>query len=328
LGEGLGVNTLTLNPGDSQYPRALRALPKAPVLRVRGHFDFDRPAIALVGKREASAQALAFTEQLAHDLVRKGFSIVSGGAVGIDEAAHRAAIAAGGRTAALIGSGLGRVQAQHVELFRAIVEGGGAVISPFEDDTVARNHQFFHRNELVVLLSLATIVIECGFRSGARNTAHHARKHARPLGVVPHAPWTIGAGTGIELQLGAAPVLSVNDVLALVQGQLRSEQPASAKASQAGEKASRVRAPAGVQAAEAAQLWASLREAERRLVKALAPGPASLSLLAERLEQPPQALAASLLGLECRGVLRFADDAYTLLAAGAAAAAANAHGPG
>ena len=123
------------------------------------------------------------------------------------------------------------------------------------------------------------------------------------------------------MQLGAAPVLSVNDVLALVQSQLRSEQPASEKASQAGEKASRVRAPDSVPAAEAAQLWAALSEQDRQLVKALAPGPASLSLLAERLERPPQTLAASLLGLECRRVLQFAGDAYALLAVAAAAVA-------
>lgn len=321
MGEGLGVNAHTLAPPSSDYPKALLVLREQPVLRVRGHFDFERPAIAVVGKREASRESLAFTEQLTRALVREGFSIVSGGALGIDAAAHRAAIAAGGRTAALIGSGLARVQAQHVELFREIVDGGGAIVSPFEDRTAAKNHQFFRRNELVVLLSQATVVIECGYRSGARNTAHHARKHRRPLGVVPHAPWTIGAGTGLELQLGAIPVLSVKDVLALVQAQLPSERTANEKASQAGEKASRVGAPDAVPAAEAAQLWASLSEQDRQLLKALAPGPASLSLLAERLERPPQTLAASLLGLECRGVLRFAGDAYALLAVAVAAAA-------
>src|SRR5258706_3816032 len=151
---------IELRPGDSRYPALLGAFPGPRPLSVRGEMvDDDALALAIVGSRRPTPYGLAVAERLAADLAERGVTIVSGLARGIDTASHRGALAAGGRTIAVLGCGLGRLYPrEHLELARAI-EGSGAVLSEFPFDTAPRQFHFPHRNRILSGLSLGVVVI-------------------------------------------------------------------------------------------------------------------------------------------------------------------------
>jgi DNA processing protein len=197
-------------------PPALRELPEPPV-RIFAHGSLPRgPCVGVVGSREASPEALAFARQFAFDLARHGVAVVSGGACGIDAAAHRGALDAGGVTVIVAPSSLERpYPEEHADLFAEIVAKGGCHLSPFATGMVARQHQFFLRNGVLVSLSHALVIVEAELRSGARNAARWARRLDRPCFAVPSAPWSVwGLGGLQELERGhARPIASVAPVL-------------------------------------------------------------------------------------------------------------------
>lgn len=216
--------TIVLSPDHPSYPSALGILAKPdkpdkplPTLRLRGTLP-DAPPIAIVGRRAASHEALTFTRALVHGLADAGVSIWSGGAIGIDGAAHFAALEAGISTVVIMGAGLDcPYPPEHVRLYERILDAGGALLSHLPDHYTPRPFNFLARNELLAALTLATVVVEAGLRSGARSTAAWARKMGRPLCVVPHAPWVEGgAGCADELARGARAVTSAADVLAAI----------------------------------------------------------------------------------------------------------------
>ncbi len=213
--------TIVLPPDHPSYPSALGVLAKPdkplPTLRLRGTLP-DAPPIAVVGRRAASPEARAFTRSLVLDLADAGVSIWSGGAIGIDGAAHFAALEAGISTVVIMGAGLDcPYPAEHVRLYERILEAGGALLSLLPDHYTPRPFNFLARNHVLAALTLTTVVIEAGLRSGARSTAASARKLGRPLCVVPHAPWCEGgAGCAQELVRGARAVTSAADVLAAI----------------------------------------------------------------------------------------------------------------
>ena len=172
-------------------------------------------AIAVVGTREPTAEALQFTATLVGDLVKAGVVVLSGGAKGIDAAAHRAAMDAGGLTVVVAPSGWNRpYPVEHAELFHEIVDRGGGHLSIAEPDRTAANHQFFARNGVMVALSRAVVVVQAGYRSGARNAAKHARRIGRPVFAVPSCPWVSrGQGCNLEIALGAHLLLDARDLL-------------------------------------------------------------------------------------------------------------------
>jgi DNA processing protein len=158
---------------------------------------------------------------LAFDLARAGVAVVSGGALGIDAAAHRGALDAGGVTLLVAPSSIERpYPAEHAELFAQIVAGGGAQLSPFATGMVPRRSQFFLRNACLVALSHALVVVEAPLRSGARNAAAWARELGRPYFVVTSPPWNPrGLGCIAELELGARPLASVETLLRCLREQ-------------------------------------------------------------------------------------------------------------
>ncbi len=171
--------------------------------------------VAIVGTRHPTTEAVGFAETLAQGIAGQGFAVISGGAAGIDTAAHRGALAAGGPTLVVAPAGWNTPYPEsNRELFQNIVARGGGYLSLVAPDQRPLSGHFFARNAVLVALACATVVVQAPVRSGARNAAHIARKLQRLLYVVPSAPWVeVGAGCVVELRLGARPLGSISDLL-------------------------------------------------------------------------------------------------------------------
>jgi DNA processing protein len=176
-----GLTVLTVL--DDDYPANLRHVyDRPPLLFIRGALrSADERAIAVIGSRRASAEGLAMARTMATELTRSGFTVVSGLAAGIDTAAHASVLAAGGRTIAVIGTGLDHTYPrENARLQREIAE-RGAVVSQFWPDTPPSRLTFPMRNAAMSGLTLGTVIIEASVRSGARIQARRALAHGRPV---------------------------------------------------------------------------------------------------------------------------------------------------
>jgi DNA processing protein len=208
--------------GEADYPPLLAAVPDAPALLwVRGQLgSMAAAAVGVVGSRRATGYGLDTAGRFAAGLAQQGMTVVSGGALGIDAAAHEGALRVGGRTVAVMGCGLGKVYpAEHAGLFARIVDGGGALVSEWPLATPPAAEHFPQRNRTISGLSLGIVVVEAARRSGSLITARLAvEEHGRECMVVPGRV-DIDAGLGgLEaIRDGWAQcVLSVADVLRCV----------------------------------------------------------------------------------------------------------------
>ena len=199
LTSAMDVDARLVIPGDEFWPRGLGDLGSgAPnALWVRGRLDLlvRAPRVSIVGARASSAYGEHVAADLAGDLAESGAVIVSGGAYGIDGAAHRAALGVGGATVAFLAGGVDRAYpAGHQTLLRQIaIE--GVVVSEPPCGTAPTKWRFLARNRLIAAFGQATVVVEAGWRSGSLNTAGHAATLGRPLGAVP-GPVTSASSTG------------------------------------------------------------------------------------------------------------------------------------
>ena len=180
---GLGV----LLPGRADYPRLLSEIPDPPgVLFVRGAIEpADAMAVAIVGTRRATHYGKQQAERLAGGLARAGVTVVSGLARGIDAAAHRGALAAGGRTIAVLASGVLNLFPPEHEKLADEVAAHGAVVSEAAPTMPPLAGMFPQRNRIISGLSLGVIVVEAADRSGALITARHAMEQGREVFAVP-----------------------------------------------------------------------------------------------------------------------------------------------
>jgi DNA processing protein len=204
--------------GDAGYPAWLgRTFDPPPVLFVRGALapEEGRGAVALVGSRAATPQGLTFARALGRGLAERGLTVVSGLARGVDTAAHEGALEAGGRTVAVLGSGLDRVYpAENRGLADEIARRGGAVVSEFPLGAEPRKGNFPRRNRVIAGWGRGVVVVEAGERSGALITARLALDEGREVMAVPgHPTWPSAAGTNALLRDGAALVRHAGDVL-------------------------------------------------------------------------------------------------------------------
>lgn len=203
---------------DREYPECFRKIPlPPPVLFVRGNVGAlsHEVYVGMVGCRKSDDYGIRTASNIAAELAELGIGIVSGGAVGIDAAAHSGAIRGGAPTVAVLGCGLDVAYPhENIPLFKKIVDSGGAVISeyPFGEPPERRN--FPHRNRLIAALSKTVAVIRAGNRSGALITANQAEKMGKTIFAVPgNIDNYLSAGTNALIRDGVLPLLSSMDIV-------------------------------------------------------------------------------------------------------------------
>ncbi|TMQ71408.1 MAG: DNA-protecting protein DprA [Candidatus Eisenbacteria bacterium] len=176
-----------LRRDDPQYPAGLRELSHPPpcVWALGAELPAVARAVAVVGSRAASRYGLDQAARLAHDLARLGLVVVSGLARGIDAAAHRAALAAGGRTVAVLPAGLDAITPRHHRPLAAEIARQGTLLTEWERGEPAGKGVFVQRNRLIAALAGATVVVEAAVHSGALTTAAFALRLGRPVLAVP-----------------------------------------------------------------------------------------------------------------------------------------------
>lgn len=232
------IGARCLIDGDKDYPDSLHSLEQPPVaLWIMGDIGVvrDHPAVSIVGTRECTQYGERVTREIGGALARAGATIVSGMARGIDAMAHRAALEVGGRTAAVLGTGVDvPYPAPHRSLHRQIRD-HGVVVSESPPGTRAVQGCFPRRNRIIAALGAATIVVEAGVKSGALNTSEHVLSLDRQLAVVPgpiDSPSSLGSN--MLMRDGAHPITCVADALALIG--LSQPRPANARLSSAEER--------------------------------------------------------------------------------------------
>ena len=210
-------------PGDPEWPARLddldQARPYALWLRGSGDLQFGSGrSVSMVGSRAASGYGVHVAGEMAADLAERGWLIVSGGAYGIDAAAHRGVLLTGGTTIAVLACGVDRpYPAGHDGLFAGIAD-GGLVISEWPPGSRPTRYRFLVRNRVIAALTMGTVVVEAGRYSGALNTARHAAELARPLMAVP-GPVTSVQSEGCHVIIrdwGGTLIRGASDVIDLL----------------------------------------------------------------------------------------------------------------
>jgi len=269
-----GQHIVTL--GDADYPASLLEIPDPPtLLYVRGNPALlARRGLAIVGSRNATPQGMQTAEAFARTLAGKGLAIVSGLALGIDAAAHRGALAAGGDTVAVIGTGADRLYpARNRELALAIAE-HGAIVSEFPLGTPAVAANFPRRNRIISGLACGVLVVEAAPESGSLITARLAGEQGREVFAIPgsiHSP--VARGCHKLIRQGAKLVETAADILEEL----------------------------GSEAAPDTETDASTNDGSDPVLAALGHGPCPLDDLVERTGLPADRLLGELLTLELAG---------------------------
>ncbi len=283
--------------GDRDYPRLLSEIPSAPAVLyycgqpVAAENRGDIPAIAIVGTRTPSEYGKRWTRKIATLLASKGFTIVSGMAQGVDTAAHHACLEAGGRTIAVVGTGVDVVYPPQNQALAAEIEQQGLIISEYRAGTPPDRGHFPARNRIIAGLSRATIVIEAPAKSGALITAHQANDFGRDVYALPGSIDNENSIGCLELIVrGAQPILSLDRLLELLaslpqlhsstQLQLFPTEPSSPLLSQP-------LAPPPDLTPELAQVW-----------QAVTPEPLNFDEIVNRSQLPVATVSSALIQLE------------------------------
>lgn len=222
--EKLGVELMTY--WDEDYPSLLREIYDPPILLwIKGNRNaLNNDSIAVVGTRRASRYGLDMAERFSTGLAETGLTIVSGLALGIDGAAHKAVVECGGCTVGVLGSGIDKIYPnKHIRLAHNIIDSGGAVISEFPVGTNPDAGNFPVRNRIVSGLSLGTLVVESGLEGGSMITAKSAIDQNREVFVIPHSLGNAnseGCNSLIKRSMGKL-VQNVDDILEEIEVHLQ-----------------------------------------------------------------------------------------------------------
>ena len=284
------ISLTTLEEAD--YPETLRWIPEPPpVLYIWGTLRHeDSLAVAVVGSRKPSPYGQLAAQRLSTELAHYGFTVVSGLARGVDSLAHHGALQAGGRTIAVLGSGINVVYPpEHRRLYEAI-RNQGAVVSEFPFDTKPDRWNFPRRNRIISGLALGTLVVEASDQSGSLHTARHALEQGREVFAVPgriDAPSS--RGTNNLIKRGAKLVEGIDDIL--------DEFPAALRLAMR----QRDTAPGPT---DAPPMPMDLTPDEVRVLGLVSSEETHIEAIIYASQLPAQAVASILLTLELRGLVR------------------------
>ncbi len=212
-------NIKVVTIGDKYYPKLLKEIWNPPsLLYYKGTLpENEEYTIGVVGTRKISNYGKQIIPQIVNDLVKNGFSIVSGLALGVDALAHKITVDCKGKTVAVLGSGIDEQSiypTQNRYLASEIIKNGGAVISEYPLGTLALPGNFPFRNRIISGLSLGTLVIEAAEESGALITAKYALDQNREIFAVPGSIFNLtSAGPNKLIKMGARVVTSIEDIL-------------------------------------------------------------------------------------------------------------------
>lgn len=277
ISETVEIGIQRWNRESSHYPKELLDLsqPPAQLFAIGRESAIATPRVSIVGTRSSTAYGERIARSLTRTLVRAGVSIVSGMARGIDGAAHRTALEEGGRTVAVLGTGVDvPYPVGHRPLHRAICE-RGIVISENEPGAKAQKGSFPKRNRIIAALSPVTIVVEAGFKSGALNTASWALELGRTVAAVPGPIDSAqSAGSNQLLRDGAVLIAAPEDALMLLGVTLPAQR-----------------------------VMPTLPESEQRIWDALADGYAEIDSLPKLTQLPLPTCLAAITSLEMLGLV-------------------------
>ncbi len=280
-----GAEVITAN--SPSYPRQLREIHAPPiVLYVWGELtERDQHAIAVIGSRRTSHYGAECSKKLSYQLAYSGLTIVSGLARGIDTAAHQGALAAKGRTIAVIGSGLTKLYPpENAALAEKIRDGHGAVVSEFSMEIEPDRQTFPMRNRIISGWSHGILVVEAGLNSGALITASQAIEQGRSVYAVPgHINAPTAHGSNRLIQQGAKLVMDANDILDDLQILLPEKQ----------------KFPT-----DAARTLPEMSEAERRVYDAILPTETPIDQISTSCDLPAATVSSVLLRLELKRLVK------------------------
>jgi len=274
------ASPIAIARGDRDYPPALLELadPPSRIWRIGELSVLDRPVVAIVGTRRSTAYGERVARELAGALARAGACVLSGMARGIDGVAHRGALAAGGMTAAVLGTGVDIAYPPSHRALHATIARSGLLLSELPPGAHLHGGSFRKRNRLIAALARLTIIVEAPIKSGALHTADDATDLHRDVGVVPgpiDSPQC--AGSNLLLRDGAQAIMSAADALSLlgltapVRTMIEPDDP------------------------DQLRIWKALRE-----------GPADLDTLCYRAALPVHRCLAAVTGLELKGTIECA----------------------
>ncbi|MCL2105614.1 MAG: DNA-processing protein DprA [Oscillospiraceae bacterium] len=326
-GECAARSVHILSPDDGAYPARLRELMNFPLaLYVLGSLDClrQRLGIAIVGTRRADRKSVDIAARLSGSLVRAGCVIVSGGALGIDSAAHRGALSAGGKTVAILGCGLWADYLPENGQLRGNIMENGALVSEYPCDSPPLARHFPTRNRIISGMTVGTVVVEAGERSGSLITATCAAEQGRDVFAVPgDAFGSTYMGANKLIREGAKPVFSAMDVLEeyeLLYPELldmrRAERHLERRTMDPAEVPVKAAAPpkkarpapkqqkAPARPKEPAAPARELSQEQRNILELLEEEALHIDALRQRTELTPGALSAALITLEMDGLVR------------------------
>ena len=309
------TNLHCLTQSDALYPRLLREIPRPPpLLFVRGDpACLSLPQLAIVGSRNPSGGGSENAERFAHYLAERGFAITSGLALGIDAAAHRGALRAGGRTIAVMGTGIDLIYpARHRSLAQEIIDAGGALVSEFPLGTSSHASNFPQRNRIISGLSGGTLVVEAAVQSGSLITASYALQQDREVFAIPgsiHNP--LARGCHQLIRQGATLVETAQDIVDQLAGLLSYKR--QELRSVRGQQSELFATAAEPDRLVPADTQSALNADEQSLLQALGYDPLPVDLLAERTGLDVGVLSAQLIGLEIKGLIQQVGACYQRL---------------
>lgn len=275
--QGKDIRFITFD--DDEYPENLRHISAPPlVLYLKGSMvPGDKLSIAIVGARKATAYGKMVAFSLARDLARHGVTVVSGLARGIDTSAHKGAIEGEGRTISVLGCGIDIVYPPENRLLKKKIEAQGATITEYPPGTPPLKHHFPMRNRIIAGMTLGTIVVEAGLKSGALITADSAMRSGREVFAVPGAVTSeLSRGPHSLIKDGARLVEGIDDIVA----ELRLE-PVRQK-----------------------EKKIPLSAEEEKIMQCVTTGAKPVSQIVEELEMGPEIVMAQLSLMELKGLIR------------------------